>query len=59
MQKFEEFDVSFNIGLPFKPFEQLLSVLPIASSKFLPKALRNLMTDANSPISDLQILRLI
>jgi 5'-3' exonuclease len=31
-----EFEISFDLGQPFKPFQQLLGVLPIASRKLLP-----------------------
>lgn len=38
---------------PFRPLEQLLSVLPPISSWCLPKPFRALMTNATSPIRDL------
>jgi len=37
---------------PFRPFEQLLSVLPKASSQFLPDVYADLMLNPESPISD-------
>ena len=44
--------VSFQLGAPFAPFEQLLAVLPAASAPLLPPALRPLMLDVSSPIKD-------
>ncbi len=44
--------VAFAQGTPFRPFEQLLAVLPAASGKLLPPALRTLMTEPASPIID-------
>jgi hypothetical protein len=35
--------ISFELGKPFKPFQQLLGVLPIASRKLLPDAVASLM----------------
>ena len=43
---------SFERGAPFSPFQQLLAVLPAASSALLPAPYRHLMLDANSPIAD-------
>ena len=37
---------------PFKPLEQLMSVLPAASRKFLPPTWQDLMINPNSPIID-------
>jgi len=44
--------VSFSRGRPFKPFEQLLAVLPAASCSLLPPAFQWMMTDARSPVLD-------
>ncbi len=45
-------DVSFELGEPFKPFNQLMGVLPAASAHCLPKPFQALFTDHDSPILD-------
>ncbi|XP_054983109.1 5'-3' exoribonuclease 1 [Sorex araneus] len=42
--------IQFELGKPFKPFEQLLAVLPAASKSLLPECYQHLMTSEDSPI---------
>jgi 5'-3' exoribonuclease 1 len=44
--------ISFDLGQPFTPFQQLLGCLPPASSILLPKCYAWLMTNSDSPIID-------
>lgn len=44
--------INFDLGKPFTPFEQLMSVLPARSRKLLPSVYHPLMTEADSPIID-------
>lgn len=52
MLKNNQFEVDFDKAKPFKPFEQLMAVLPARSRKLMPDVYRPLMTDDNSPIHD-------
>jgi len=45
-------DIQFELGEPFLPFEQLMSVLPAASGHTLPAIFRPLMNEPDSPIID-------
>lgn len=42
----------FSLGKPFKPYEQLMGVLPAASNHAIPEPFRILMSDPNSSIID-------
>ncbi|KNG90239.1 putative exonuclease Kem1 [Aspergillus nomiae NRRL 13137] len=45
-------DTNFQLGQPFRPYEQLMGVLPDRSKKIVPAAYRDLMTSPESPIVD-------
>lgn len=45
-------DINFKLGQPFKPFQQLMGVLPDRSKSIVPKAYHPLMTSEDSPIID-------
>ncbi|KAI0454522.1 exoribonuclease 1 [Xylaria acuta] len=45
-------DLNFQLGQPFRPFEQLMGVLPDRSKKIVPSVYHGLMTDTKSPIID-------
>ena len=47
-----DMDISFDKGTPFRPFEQLMGVLPAASNHAIPEVFRGLMTDDDSDIKD-------
>lgn len=48
---FKTVDTKFELGEPFKPYDQLLSVLPAASLSLLPKVYRQLVTSDASPLA--------
>ena len=45
-------DMNFKLGQPFRPFQQLMGVLPDRSKKIVPTAYHELMTSPESPIID-------
>lgn len=45
-------DINFKLGQPFKPYQQLMGVLPDRSKKIVPTAYHDLMTNEASPIID-------
>jgi len=45
-------DIKFDIGQPFKAFEQLMGVFPAASRQHIPDTFHSLMVDPDSPIID-------
>lgn len=47
-----DMDLNFEKGKPFKPFEQLMGVLPASSNHALPEVFHDLMSDPNSEIID-------
>ncbi|KAJ9124359.1 hypothetical protein QFC22_001159 [Naganishia vaughanmartiniae] len=52
MTDIQQYDIKFNIGAPFQPFEQLMGVFPAASKTHLPVPFHALMTSDESPIID-------
>jgi len=45
-------DIKFEVGKPFKPFEQLMGVFPAASRIHIPAVFHELMTNQDSSIID-------
>ncbi|GAA6063728.1 hypothetical protein JCM10212_001629 [Sporobolomyces blumeae] len=52
LSKAASYKFDFELGKPFRPFEQLMGVLPDLSSAHIPVAFRDLMSDPTSPIID-------
>ncbi|KAF7319188.1 5'-3' exoribonuclease 1 [Mycena chlorophos] len=48
----DQMTFEFDLGRPFRPFEQLMGVLPVASKDHIPLAYQDLMYTPNSPIRD-------
>lgn len=48
----DKMNIKFEKGIPFKPFEQLMGVLPAASNHAIPEVFRSLMSDEDSEIID-------
>lgn len=48
----DKMNIKFEKGIPFKPFEQLMGVLPAASNHAIPEVFRSLMSDEDSDIID-------
>lgn len=44
--------IDFTLGQPFKPYEQLMGVFPVASKKHIPAVFHDLMIEPTSPIID-------
>ncbi|KAJ3516204.1 hypothetical protein NLJ89_g1262 [Agrocybe chaxingu] len=51
-EEIDQMDIRFNLGQPFKPFEQLMGVFPAASRQHIPKPFQRLMIEEDSPIID-------
>ncbi len=52
MKDIASLDISFELGEPFRPFDQLMGVFPADSRMLVPEPFRQLMTDASSEIFD-------
>lgn len=48
----DKLKIKFDKGIPFRPYEQLMGVLPAASNHTIPEVFRDLMTDKDSDILD-------
>lgn len=45
-------DIDFQLGQPFRPYQQLMGVLPDRSKRIVPSVYHDLMTNPESPIID-------
>ena len=52
LRNIEEYHMEFEASEPFRPFEQLMAVLPKESVAAIPPACRDLMLSPESPIAD-------
>lgn len=52
IKDFQNLDMTFDLGKPFLPFQQLMAILPSASKKLVPSAYQDLMENEASPILD-------
>ena len=50
LKNFKDFDIRFEMGEPFLPFQQLMSVLPAASRAHVPRCYQPLMTNPESEL---------
>jgi 5'-3' exoribonuclease 1 len=52
LKNIKDLEFNFAKGKPFRPFDQLMAVLPPLSKQHVPICLQDLMTDIHSPIID-------
>lgn len=52
VKDFKNMEMKFDLGKPFLPFQQLLSVLPKLSKDLLPESYQKLMCNEDSPLID-------
>lgn len=52
IKDFDSINMEFEMGKPFLPFQQLMSIMPSASKKLLPTAYQSLMDNEDSPVID-------
>ncbi|KAL1426536.1 hypothetical protein MTO96_018272 [Rhipicephalus appendiculatus] len=52
IKDFQNLDMTFDLGKPFLPFQQLMAILPSASKRLVPSAYQDLMENEASPILD-------